>query len=193
MSGIGLGLSEEKTKLPTGASKVFGNPDVWEGFAWPQFSEGGEGYDLSFICQINCAEAAPFDTEGLLPESGMLYFFYDMDEMPKESVSAKASRLLYHDGDGAALFEMLRTDHEGNDMSLPELGICFAPPQGSGGPSHTLLGETFPNGWQPLLRIKAFDTDKLSLRFANKDALCFCVKADKLKSRDFSEVFVRQI
>jgi len=193
MSGIGLDFLEEKMKLPFGASKLFGNPDVWDGFEWPQFTEVDESYDLSFVCQINCADTAPFDKDGLLPQSGMLYFFYDMDEMPKESINPKASRVLHHDGGVSALFEMLRTDHEGNDMSLPEMGIRFALPEGKGGQSHTLLGEPFPDGWQPILKIHSFETGKVSFRFTNKNALCFCVKADKLKSGDFSEIFVRQI
>jgi len=99
MSGIGFTISEEKIKLPIGASKVFGNPDVWDGFEWPQFTESEESYDLSFVCQIGCADAATFGKDDLLPKSGMLYFFYDMDEMPKESISPKASRVLYYDGD----------------------------------------------------------------------------------------------
>jgi uncharacterized protein YwqG len=94
MSGINLKFTEEKEKLPVGASKFLGNPDVWDGFAWPHFIEGGEDYDLKFLCQINCAEAAPFDTSGLLPKTGMLYFFYDMDEMPQESSDNSAARIL---------------------------------------------------------------------------------------------------
>ena len=193
MSGIGLIFLEENTKLPFGASKLFGNPDVGDGFEWPQFTEGEENYDLSFVCQINCVDAAPFDKDSLLPQSGMLYFFYDMDEMPKESISLKASRVLHYDGDISALFEMLRTDHEGNDMSLPEMKICFISPESENGQNHALLGEPFPDDWQPILKIQAFETGKVSLRFTNKNALCFCVKTDKLKDKDFSEIFVRQI
>jgi len=193
MNGIDLTFSEEKKKLPIGTSKVFGNPDVWDGFKWPQFTEGDESYDLSFVCQINCADAVPFDKDSLLPRNGMLYFFYDMDEMPKESVNPKVSRVLYYDGDVSTLFEMLRTDHEGNNMSLPEMEIRFASPESDGGQSHALLGKPFPDEWRPILQIRAFETEKVSVRFANKNALCFCVKEEKLKSKDFSEIFIRQI
>lgn len=34
---------------------------------------------LTFICQIRCEELAIFDTEGLLPHEGMLYFFAALD------------------------------------------------------------------------------------------------------------------
>jgi len=100
---------------------------------------------------------------------------------------------LYYDGDVSSLFEMLRTDHEGNDMSLPEMKICFVSPEGDSGQSHALLGKPFPDEWQPILQIRAFETEKVSVRFANKNALCFCVKKEKLKLRDFSEIFIRQI
>ena len=190
MDGIDFTLLEEKSKLPIGTSKLFGNPDVWDGFEWPSYVENGEVYDLTFMCQINCEEAAAFHQSGLLPKSGMLYFFYDMDEMPKESVNLKASRVLYYDGSGANLHEMLRTDHEGNDMSLPKMRICFTTPEGEDGQSHTLLGEPFPDEWRPILKINTFETDKVSIKF--KNALYFCVKESQLKSRDFSEIFIRQ-
>ena len=42
MDGIKLKISKPKDKLPTGASKLFGNPDVWDGFEWPYIEENGE-------------------------------------------------------------------------------------------------------------------------------------------------------
>ena len=43
--------------------------------------DGTEGeYPLTFICQIDCEDIAPFDKEGLLPHEGMLYFFAAIDE-----------------------------------------------------------------------------------------------------------------
>ena len=50
MNGIKLKISKPKDKLPTGASKLFGNPDVWDGFEWPYIEENGEKYDLTFMC-----------------------------------------------------------------------------------------------------------------------------------------------
>ena len=34
---------------------------------------------LSFVAQINFAEVSKFDTDSLLPKSGMLYLFYDIN------------------------------------------------------------------------------------------------------------------
>jgi len=163
MDGINLIFLEEKKKLPVGASKFLGNPDVWDGFEWPQFVENGEDYDLTFLCQINCAEAAPFNKENILPKSGMLYFFYDMDEMPQVPLNENAARVLYYDGDPAELRAMLRTDHEGNDMSLPEMGIRFGDDSRL---PNAVLGE-------PLLLLYSFENDKVSIRFPGDGILCF--------------------
>lgn len=57
MNGIKLKISKPKDKLPAGSSKLFGNPDVWNGFEWPYIEDNGEKYDLTFMCQIDCAKA----------------------------------------------------------------------------------------------------------------------------------------
>ena len=66
------------------ASKLWGDPDMPPQMQYPviEVTEEGETYDypLTFICQINCEDIAPFDTEGLLPHEGMLYFFAAMDK-----------------------------------------------------------------------------------------------------------------
>lgn len=47
-----------------------------------EVTEDGETFDypLTFICQINCEDIAPYDKEGKLPHEGMLYFFGAIDE-----------------------------------------------------------------------------------------------------------------
>ncbi len=70
--------------IPVGASKVGGSPDVPEGFMWPVWNS----VPLMFIAQIRLSEAKSFDEENLLPESGLLYFFFDQeafDYMPYEA------------------------------------------------------------------------------------------------------------
>ena len=62
-----------------------GVPDVPKDFVWPVFEMAGskEGpvkcLPLSFLVQFNCADIAELDKEGLLPKSGLLSFFYEMD------------------------------------------------------------------------------------------------------------------
>jgi uncharacterized protein YwqG len=193
MDGINLKFTEEKEKLPIGASKFMGNPDVWDGFEWPHFTESGEVYDLTFMCQINCAEAALFDKSGLLPKTGMLYFFYDMDEMPQESRDGDAARILYYDGDPASLCQMLRTDQDGNDMSFREMKIRFNATGKAVEDYHAALGAAVPQGWQPILQICSFETDSVSVKFTGNSALCFFIDKPKLEAGDFSEVYIRQI
>ena len=64
-------------------SKWWGFPDLPEDLDWPSVPVNDEGdeYDdpLTFICQLRCDELAPFDSEGLLPHEGMLYFFAALD------------------------------------------------------------------------------------------------------------------
>jgi hypothetical protein len=193
MGGINLKFTEEKEKLPVGASKFLGNPDVWDGFEWPHFTEDGEDYDLKFLCQINCAEAALFDWGGLLPKTGMLYFFYDMDEMPQESSDNSAARILYYNGELSALRQMLLTDHDGGDMSFREMKIHFNAQGKIGEDYQASLGETLPMGWQPVLQILPFETDRVSIKFDDDKALCFFIDKPKLERRDFSDIHMRQM
>ena len=104
MDGIKLKISKPKDKLPAGSSKLFGNPDVWNGFEWPYIEENGEKYDLTFMCQINCTDSAVFDKDELLPKTGILYFFYDLDTMP-EATDEKSARVLRYNGELSALHE----------------------------------------------------------------------------------------
>ena len=62
--------------IPVGASKFGGAPDVAAGFEWPKWNEK----PLGFLAQISLEEVAPFDVEGLLPASGLLSFFYGMQD-----------------------------------------------------------------------------------------------------------------
>ena len=65
-------------------SKWWGDPDMPENMQYPtmEVTEDGETYDypLTFICQINCEDIAPFDKENRLPHEGILYFFAAVDD-----------------------------------------------------------------------------------------------------------------
>ena len=66
------------------SSKWWGDPDMPENMQYPtvKVTEEGETYDypLTFVCQINCEDIAPFDKENKLPHEGMLYFFAAIDK-----------------------------------------------------------------------------------------------------------------
>ena len=92
-------------QIAIGASKMGGLPDLPKTVDW--FRQGHTNTPLSFICQINFAEVKPYDNEGKLPASGILYFFYDcsMDGMPwgfdPKDINEKV--VYYYDGDLADL------------------------------------------------------------------------------------------
>jgi uncharacterized protein YwqG len=73
----------QETRL--GGSRIGGLPDLPEGAQWPVYLgppkpdtawEAFKGEPLAFLLQVNLAEVTPFDVAGLLPASGMVYFFY---------------------------------------------------------------------------------------------------------------------
>lgn len=55
------------------SSRLGGSPDLPSSITWPY----NDDHPLSFIAQLNLADAAPYDREGLLPRDGLLLFFYD--------------------------------------------------------------------------------------------------------------------
>ena len=63
--------------IPVGASKVGGLPDLPEGIEWPAWHE-----PMAFLAQVNLAEVAPHDAEQVLPDHGLLSFFYETDGEP---------------------------------------------------------------------------------------------------------------
>ena len=73
-------------KLPVGASKFYGTPDLPADFDWPYYKgtdfEGvTKNRPLAFLTQINLGEAAQYDRTGLLPKTGVLSFFYETVSM----------------------------------------------------------------------------------------------------------------
>ncbi len=62
-------------------SKFGGRPVVPRGFEWPHYNGDMANSPLSFLCQIDLADIAEYDKEGLLPKQGMLSFFYELESM----------------------------------------------------------------------------------------------------------------
>ncbi len=61
--------------LRVGSTKFGGSPDLPQGARWPEHN----GVPLPFVAQFNLTEVAAYDTAHLLPETGMLAFFFDQD------------------------------------------------------------------------------------------------------------------
>jgi len=205
MNSIRLKTSYVDEKLPVGASKFFGAPDIFDGFEWPTIEVDGEEYDLSFIGQINLAEVSKYDTDGLLPKTGMLYFFYDLDEMPHDPSDAGSCRVIYHESDDD-LHAISYVDEDGEDMSFREMKVEFELVEAGfladDSETHLLLGEPSMDngfwyecidGWQMLFQLDSMETDDICINFTDEGFLCFYIDKDKLKARDFSDVRIMQI
>ena len=83
---IAISHHPAQEKLPVGASKFYGTPDLPADFDWPYYKgtdfEGvTKNRPLAFLAQINLGEAAPYDRTGLLPKTGVLSFFYETVSM----------------------------------------------------------------------------------------------------------------
>ena len=120
-------------------SKWWGDPDMPEGMTYPtvQVTEDGETYDypLTFICQINCEDIAPFDTEGRFPHEGMLYFFAALDkwigydsptandrgEWTKGHVAVKYAKTINFE----TFQSCMMIDDEDQALTEPELTVTF--------------------------------------------------------------------
>ena len=65
--------------LVVGASKLGGSPDLPDGFNWPFF----RGKPQHFVLQVNLTDIAGImSLKGQLSKSGLLSFFYDIEEQP---------------------------------------------------------------------------------------------------------------
>lgn len=113
-------------------SKFGGRPAVPEGFIWPCFEAAN--YDgvtanrpLSFLCQINLEEIREYDTEGLLPQSGLLLFFYEQETMRWgfDPEDAGCSRVFYFE-DASVLRAAELPDELSVEYRVREYELSFA-------------------------------------------------------------------
>lgn len=124
---LNIGGAAEKR---AGATKFGGRPDVPADFEWAYYN--GLGYldeepknrPLSFIAQFDLSEIAKYDTDNLLPKTGLLSFFYDCDTMrwgydPKDRGCA---RVFYFEDAGALSPAEFPDDLE-DDFRFPEIAI----------------------------------------------------------------------
>ncbi len=102
--------------LSAAASRIGGRPAVPKDFEWPRYApprakgvlsslirrflpgSGREpqlGLPLAFVAQINLKDAAPYDADGLLPKSGILSFFYDLESWGFDPSHRGSARVFY--------------------------------------------------------------------------------------------------
>jgi uncharacterized protein YwqG len=74
---VGFNLSEPPGGF-TGRSKLGGRPLLPANFVWPRSKKRA----LDYLLQVDLAELARFAPSGVLPSSGLLTFFYDLENQP---------------------------------------------------------------------------------------------------------------
>ena len=201
-----IGISTEPAAGETlfGCSKWWGFPDLPESLDWPSVpvNDDGDEYDdpLTFICQIRCEELAPFDPEGLLPHTGMLWFFAALDYFLGNLDAACCPGLgeweapyfrVFYAPSCEGLHEHSLLYDDGSPAVLPAERLCFFPADGD---SYTrLLGAPFfeevsweAPGMLSLLQID--ENDDWGLRFFDSGMLNFMISPEDLAARRFSAV-----
>ena len=119
-------------KIAPGESKIGGKPHLPADFEWPVYHGMGildtekATRPLSFMAQINLADVTAHDAEHLLPASGMLYFFYDMETMrwgydPEDAGCCR----VYYIEDGVPLTETELPAELDEMYRIPERAVTF--------------------------------------------------------------------
>lgn len=74
-----IGLTVEPTpNYAVSSSRIGGVPDLPASFQWPT----NKGRPLDFLLQVDLSDVAPLDPARSFPQSGLLSFFYDLEEQP---------------------------------------------------------------------------------------------------------------
>ena len=200
---IGIRTEPAEGKL-FGQSKWWGFPDLPESLDWPSVpvNDDGDEYDdpLTFICQIRCEELAPLDPEGLLPHTGMLWFFAALDYFLGNLDAACCPGLgeweapyfrVFYAPSCEGLHEHSLLYDDGTPAVLPAESLCFSPADGD---SYTrLLGAPFYEevSWETpgmLSLLQIDENDDWGLRFFDSGMLNFMIAPEDLAARRFSAV-----
>ncbi|MBQ7989445.1 MAG: DUF1963 domain-containing protein [Oscillospiraceae bacterium] len=133
---IRLGYHRSDDRLDMTASKIGGRPAVPVGFEWPTYTGTVCGDSdrekktrpLSFLAQIRLKDVKCHDEEDLLPESGIISFFYDLETMtwgfdPEDKSSA---RVYYFPEDTDLTYGDIPEALD-EEYIIPELAVTFTP------------------------------------------------------------------
>ncbi len=120
--------AEDKKVSAPDDCKLGGKPYLPANFEWPTFESEEDGIErpLSFFCQINLAQVKPYDKDNVLPERGMLYFFYECETSmwgfdPSEADAARA--FYFENTDGFVLLDL--PDELAEEYVIPEIAVEF--------------------------------------------------------------------
>lgn len=157
-----------ESRVNVGASRIGGRPDLPGGFEWPEWESG----PMSFLAEIRIKDVVSLDSEGRLPRTGILCFFYDCEQVAWgfEPEHGAGCRVILTDDRPEALhrfefpaglpkgsrFEVAELDFR-NELTLPPEDSTLVEPLGlDGAESETyseFLEEISPPEGQPVNRL----------------------------------------
>ena len=133
---IRLNYQKSDSPIDITASKIGGKPAVPAEFEWPTYTGVICGDDnsekktrpLSFLAQINLKDISGLDNNELLPKSGILSFFYDLETMtwgfdPEDKGSAQ----VFYFRDETTLQSGDIPEELAEENVVPEFAVEFAP------------------------------------------------------------------
>lgn len=121
-SSIALDIMES-TKYERGGTRFGGHPDVPPNFVWPVYG----GRPLAFLAQFDCAALVRHDFEHLLPDHGVLSFFYELESQKWgfDPADKGCCRVYWFEDVSVLTSAEFPPDLE-KDYKLPMLGVyCF--------------------------------------------------------------------
>ena len=103
-------------------SKIGGKPYLPKDFVWPYY----QGLPLSFLAQINLEEVSSLDKDKLLPDKGILYFFYELEtqEWGYHPESKGCAKVFYYED--ISNFSLIDFPKDMKDYcQVPEFKVTF--------------------------------------------------------------------
>lgn len=199
-------ITKTTDKELIGKSHWWGFPDLPENVDFPALpaqdnETSDEGEDLlTFICQINLNDIAPYDTENLLPHQGMLYFFASLDYFLGD-IEASNEGIGFWQEDSYKIIYSPQTDNlhthkivwaDGTDACLPPELISFET-TGEREHNHKLLGRPFfdevcEEAPEYISLLQIDEDERWGLRFYDCGMLNFLISKEDLAAKRFDNV-----
>lgn len=205
---IYLILSRPFEKLPSGASRFWGNPDLPEEVSYPMYiDDEGDDYPYFFVCQINLAELAAFAPGNPLPKNGLLSFFAKIDHnlgimgatggIQSHCSEPEDVKVLYFPATDN-MREVVIVDDDSEQTAPQELAVGFADRIEPLADDHALFASPTHReweewdkpceGWQILLQVDSFGGMDFCLNFMDCGVLDFLISAEDLVAGKFDDV-----
>ena len=180
---MAIGLQFQSCSDPLeGQSKWWGAPDLPLDMDYPCASDGEP---LLFVCQIRLEDIAQYDTENLLPHTGMLYFFADMAEYVESLDGFSGDE---HNGLGEWSEGCYRVLYSPTcEILFSEVGDNHDSFKLLGRPYYDEIAEQYPDKYC-LLQID--ESDEWALRLYDCGMICFLISPEALAAQRWDKTKV---